>query len=657
MRFLWLALILALDVSAHGEKHEKACVVPIPSVMNAEDLQHLKEKLEWWGASTTQLKNAPCKTKSIPLALEMDSIVSQKDNGQDRSETIHGVKLKNEPPALIQAFKDLTTRRSMYGGTYFAADEAQTPVQTTYNINPSCEKVLCAVVKMWGASLGRKILHMYLKHCYNGSELAFDNSGRFKEEELDDVLMALDDLPPKMQPLGERKNQRLVPFTPGYTLADYDENVLANSGIIVFDGWREKDRLTRQYTMFHELAHNMSDRNANADESKAWLDLSGWKKVGEEWEKSEDACVISKYGETNPFEDFSEVATAYRYNAQGLESKCPQKYAYMRDRIFNGVEYKTAEQCQLIPADKLARAHQALNEAIAKSSSEVVIETSDVEQSCQERFSAYPLKSEEANSCAFSILVSKLPQSQISQVLASAGIADTANNRQTILETWQMDASEPKLNESAQSIEKLVSDIVAESQAKTAPKNEQIPAANTITWYTAQRSCGVEVMASGEMEKCYAARFVAENQKREAWNGGYLTRYEIPKMFKGEEAEKSLREQQQSVLVQQLNQLSAMQSITQKAKTDFKKDLKQAMEYIRYQKENSMPANWKNLSAKDFCSQTYGKGSIFLGNWGLGADVAVPRLQEFCEKKQATKSKRFFLKEEEINVWVDQNWP
>lgn len=657
MRIFWLTLLLSFQVQAHGEKNEKECAVPIPSVMSAEDLQYLKEKLEWWGASTTQLKNAPCKTKNIPLVIEMDSMVSQKDNGQDKSETVHGVRLKNESPALIQAFKDLTTRRSMYGGTYFAADEPQTPVQTTYSINPACEKVLCAVQKIWGASMGRKILHMYLKHGYNGSELAFDNSGRFNEEELDDVLMTLDDLPPRMQPLGERKNQRLVPFTPGYTLASYDENVLANAGIIVFDSWRAKDRLTRQYTMFHEFAHNMSDRNSNADESSDWLKLSGWKKVGEEWKKREDACVISKYGETNPYEDFAEVATAYRYNAAGLESKCPQKYAYMRDRIFKGVEYKTAEQCQLIPADKMARAHQGLNTAIAQSSESVVIESADVSNHCRESFSAYPVSAEDSSRCAFNVLVDKLSQSEISKVLTSAGIADTVNNRQVILEKWKMDASDPKLNQAAEVISRHVDAIVLESQQKAEPKNEQLPEPNDFSWYSVQRSCGVEIATTSNFESCYVSRILAESQKREVWNAGYFPRYQVPPLFMGEEATKSLTALHQEAVKKKLPELASMQVIVAKAKAEFRKDMSQALEYVRYQKENSMPANWKSLPPAQFCSMTYGMGSVFSVNWGLGTDVKVPRVQEYCETVQATKSKRFFIKDEDLKKWVSQSWP
>ncbi len=69
MRFLWLALILALDVSAHGEKHEKACVVPIPSVMNAEELQHLKEKLSGGERAQRNLRMLPVKPKVFRLLL------------------------------------------------------------------------------------------------------------------------------------------------------------------------------------------------------------------------------------------------------------------------------------------------------------------------------------------------------------------------------------------------------------------------------------------------------------------------------------------------------------------------------------------------------------------------------------------------------------
>lgn len=55
--------------------------------------------------------------------------------------------------------------------------------------------------------------------------------------------------------------------------------------------------------------------------------------------------IISKYGESNPSEDFAESLTAYRYNPAGLKKAAPEKYNFIKDRIFNGQEFINHSSC------------------------------------------------------------------------------------------------------------------------------------------------------------------------------------------------------------------------------------------------------------------------------------------------------------------------
>lgn len=68
------------------------------------------------------------------------------------------------------------------------------------------------------------------------------------------------------------------------------------------------------------------------------LKLSGWKKL-QDWEADENHCRVSNYGSTNPDEDFAETASAYRYNARDLQKRCPEKYEWMKARVFDNYEY------------------------------------------------------------------------------------------------------------------------------------------------------------------------------------------------------------------------------------------------------------------------------------------------------------------------------
>ncbi|MBY0517192.1 MAG: hypothetical protein K2P81_09800 [Bacteriovoracaceae bacterium] len=659
MRFLYLILLVSTFAFADGELDDRPCVVPLPRNYSIEQLQELKEKLEWWGASTEQVKTAPCKAKSAPSEEEMQRLVDQKSAGAKKSEVVFGVSLKNESPVMIQALKDLTKRQSLYGGPWYSASEDQVPIQQTYSINPTCDKALCAIDKIWGPKLGRKILHMYLKHGFNGSELAFDSSDRFKENEIDDVLMTLDDLPSHLQPLGERKNQRLVPFTPGYTLKDYGPNVLANSGVILFDSWRAKDSGTRQYASFHELGHNLSDKMRNADASPQWIGFSGWKKTGDEWSHDEGACIMSKYGETSPAEDFAEVATAYRYNAKGLEEKCPEKYKYMKEKVFKGMEYKTSLQCANITDEKMQKAQAGLSAAISKLTDEMTIETSDVDKSCTGTFSNFPASNSELNLCAIKVALGKMPQSQITAILAAAGVSDSELNRSLILDNWmgkiEGDAAlKDKLSRPSDEIAGLLDKVILEAQIQTVPKDAILPVADDYVWYSVRRECGKELIQAKEASKCAADKIVSDDEKKKGWDKGYLPSLKIPSVF-NEKAQADIKASQHSFMVNEVSQLEIVRSASQKNRENFRKDLLTFMDYTQYQKESKMPAGWKDLSPKDFCSKTYGVGDVFLGNWGL-KDQPLPLIQQRCEEIQSSKSKRFFMKDSLWKEWVMETW-
>lgn len=661
MKIFFLFSLLAASFLSWGQENPqvKPCIVALPINHSLELLQDLKDKLEWWGASPAQVKNAPCKAKVAPSADEMQRLVVQKSSGDKKSETVFGVNLKNESPEMIQAFKDLTKRQSLYGGPWFSANEKQVPIQQTYEINPTCDKALCAIEKIWGPDLGHKILHMYLKHGFNGSELAFDSADRFKESEIDDVLMALDDLPVHFQPLGQRKNQRLVPFTPGYTLKDYGDDVLADSGIILFDGWREKDSATRQYLSFHEIGHNLSTKLSNADASAEWIGFSGWKKTGDDWSHTESACIMSKYGETSPAEDFTEVATAYRYNAQGLDEKCPEKYKYMKEKVFQGVEYKNSLQCANITTDKMKNIQEGLNSAILKIADEMNIEQSDMNNTCDGSFSNYPASNNELNFCAIKIALTKIPGSQLSALFTAAGVSDSELNRSLILENWigkieGYSTLKEKLSRPSDEIAGLLDKMVLDAQIRTIPQETSLPKSDDYLWFFVQRECGKELALAKNPSQCTGDMIVSDDEKKKSWDRGYLPNLEIPSVF-NENAKADVMNSQHSFMVNKVSQLAMVQKINLTNKENFRKDLLSFMNYTQNQREPKMPVGWKELSPSEFCAQTYGVGDVFLSNWGL-RDQALPLVQKKCEEIQLTKNKRFFMKESQWKDWVMETW-
>jgi hypothetical protein len=332
-----LFILLSFGVSAHDEPLDLEC---IPDNNNNSFAQKL---LNWWGANEKEVMNAPCKTKVIPSEEVMLRFINDKADGK-KTKVVHGVRLKNESPALIEAFRDFTTAMDSWGIMKSTTDQVK--IQEKYQINPECEKVLCAMKKIWGNDLATKMLYIKMKHNYNTSEYAFKNSDRFRKDELNDVLIGLEDLPAHLVPVG-KKNQRLTKFKRGYTLPSYGKNnmVVANAVMMLFSRWSEKKSPQRQYTIFHELAHNVSSKLNDMDDSPQWLAQSGWIKKGDKWELPTPACFISEYGTENPWEDYAESLTAYRFNGAGFKKKCPKKYNFIRHKVFSGLEYTDPKSC------------------------------------------------------------------------------------------------------------------------------------------------------------------------------------------------------------------------------------------------------------------------------------------------------------------------
>lgn len=327
--FLLAATGALADVSAQDDCHPEHT--------------HLADKLlEWFSANEGDIKNAPCKAKSPPSMEKMNSFIQSKAKGSSMG-YIHGISFKQESPALLTAFRELTTAKDEFG--LFEMKENQKMIQAKYRINPQCEKVLCALEKIWGKELATKMLYIKLKHNYNTSELAFDNSSKFTKKELDDVLIALEDVPDHLAPLGGR-NQRLTHYKRKATLPSYEgSTVYANAVVMLFDPWTAQSSTKRQYTLFHEFAHNIGAKFRGMDASPDWLKLSGWIKKGDYWDHNGKGCFLSGYGKENPWEDYAESVAAYRYNGQDFKKKCPKKYEFIKNNVF-AIEYTDPKLCR-----------------------------------------------------------------------------------------------------------------------------------------------------------------------------------------------------------------------------------------------------------------------------------------------------------------------
>lgn len=272
----------------------------------------------------SDVANAKDKSKIIPSQLELEQFIESKCESKIAKATLSGVVLKNQSTDLIFAFKKLTELQER--------SSSQKAAIINFKKNYSvavCDSVVCAVKAIWGESLGVKILYLYLKYGFNSSEFAYQNAIRFTEEEMNDVLLAVADLPPNFA-----QSFTDTPMSRSSALIGGRQGKLeADSTLRLYDAWAKYDSLTRQYVIFHELAHNMGEMLGGIDFSTGWKNVSGWQSEGQ------SLCSVSDYGNSSLLEDFAESVSMYRYRSEALKKICKGKYNFIKTHVFNGVEY------------------------------------------------------------------------------------------------------------------------------------------------------------------------------------------------------------------------------------------------------------------------------------------------------------------------------
>ncbi len=272
-----------------------------------------------WIATPEQFMTAPCRASGAPTMEIINTFLESKTGDKDLK--IGGVKFKDQSMEMLAALRDLVAGQN---------------ITSQMSVAPTCEGVLCAVERIWGPELGRKLLYMRTRHGFNGSEFAFAKSSRFTIPEINDVLTSLGALPAHMASMGRRGNQQLSVAAPGVQHPLTPE-AHADAAITLYNKWRADvgtSPFITQYVLFHEYAHNISVKYGNADKSAEWVALN-----------ARPECRVSSYGNTNQIEDFAESVTMYRFNGPGLLVQCPDKYNYIRDTFFNGVEYLSEATC------------------------------------------------------------------------------------------------------------------------------------------------------------------------------------------------------------------------------------------------------------------------------------------------------------------------
>lgn len=358
--FILSAIVFATSACTHFTKvatEKEFTDHPVPYSPNHR--QPANNKIPWWSANENQVQNAFCRSKLPATSAAITAFYKNRPLGpgyEGGTYTISGIEIKDERPELVLALSKLL----FPANPEEKIKEAPANFQQTFKINSSCSKALCAVQKIFGPEVGPQMLYLMDQFDINTSPYAFINASAFNASEIADVIRSLELVHPDQLPFGS--NKKLIRFKRGYTRASYGDDggsVVANAAIELFDSWSEQSSVMRQYTLYHEIAHNHSDNQfSDYDRSASWLALSDWKEnKGGEFESLRKKAkqghpFVSRYGETNPFEDFAESLTAYRFNPSWLKQKSKDKYNLIKLLVHDGLEYTSAKDCQQAPASK-----------------------------------------------------------------------------------------------------------------------------------------------------------------------------------------------------------------------------------------------------------------------------------------------------------------
>lgn len=305
-----------------------------------DSLDHLAVELAglgWFSSTSTQVEESKCAASSdIGLAEMEKQLINPYSPKKDAA--IMGVSFKDEDPRLLDLFKKLVDPNLI------SASFRKVPAVDIRSLIPSnCAKVLCAVKTIFGESEAVQLLYMLDKFGLNGSHLVFDQANAWQKDELEIVLKGLNDLPPFAQKMFS--NQPFYHYKRGENRGN--PNVLANAVMEYFDRWNKQTATERRYTIFHELAHNMAyfSNGDNWDYSPTWLGFSQWEKKGDKWSAKNLEHIASRYGNTNPVEDFAESVSVYRYHPDAKAILGDEKYQFIKETIYLGLEYNQEGNC------------------------------------------------------------------------------------------------------------------------------------------------------------------------------------------------------------------------------------------------------------------------------------------------------------------------
>lgn len=342
MKFIILILFITNSLFAI-ECDDSNSSISLPLNDLHEYANILQENINWFSATDKDIDNALC----------VDDEDFSKNAIQDHfsklgkelvTKEVFGISLTDHPRKINLLRKLLRTND-------FVPQIELTEKQKT------CSNVDCLTKSLFG-DLADEHLYLLDKYGLNLNSDRVNYTAKWNKEEVSSLMNSLNYIP-----------KQLLPFDTNQTFVrgkrdNPNGSTYANARVYFYDLHFTQTKQMQTYTIFHEIGHNMASE-MSLDDSEEWKSLSDWratikkdkdnkdmldpytkKPIVESWHAGHDHKSTSKYGQTNPAEDFAESFSAYRFNPRKLKEVAPEKYKYMKENIFHGIEYLDESLCK-----------------------------------------------------------------------------------------------------------------------------------------------------------------------------------------------------------------------------------------------------------------------------------------------------------------------
>lgn len=216
-----------------------------------------------------------------------------------------------------------------------------------------CADVVCASKALFGNQAGPRLLLIAASYRYDAVPLVLGADAAWSAADLDLVLAAFDDFA-LAGDTARPQEYRLLAYNEqspeGRLVAAQRMGVAATAGegeagITFYQAFQRAPHNERRAIVVHELAHEFVRVHGR---DAAWK--AAWRQAAARdaalADEARNYSFASAYGMTNLDEDIAESVVAYRYAAPMLKRRAPNRYAFIRDQIFGGVEYGSAQKCR-----------------------------------------------------------------------------------------------------------------------------------------------------------------------------------------------------------------------------------------------------------------------------------------------------------------------